>query len=210
MDRATLRLLVVTPGDGEVTRLPRLAEQSFAGGATALWVRERAFTPAVLRVLLRDLLPIARAHAAALIVSGEVALAAELGLDAVHLGFRDAPPATLRRQRPGLALPLGFSAHDPLDRQAIAAADYVTLSPVFATPAKRDLVPPLGLARFAALVEGIACPVVALGGIDVGTAADLIRAGASGVCVMRAVTQAADPRAAAAEIRAAIDAVSAP
>jgi thiamine-phosphate pyrophosphorylase len=62
---------------------------------------------------------------------------------------------------------------------------------VWATPSKADADPPIGLDGLAAICEAAGVTVVAIGGIDAGNAADCIRAGAAGVAVIRAATDAA-------------------
>jgi thiamine-phosphate pyrophosphorylase len=78
--------------------------------------------------------------------------------------------------------------------EAVAAealgADYIGAGPVWATPTKPDAGPPLGLDGLAALCAAVSRPVVAIGGIDASNAADCLAAGASGVAVVRAATDA--------------------
>lgn len=189
----------MTPGRGDVRALERLVTDALAGGATAVWLRERSLADADLE-RLADLV---RSRGGLAIVSGRPVR----GADAVHLGHRDPAPAALRAH-PGAPALVGFSAHDPLDRTAVDAADYVTLSPLFATPRKpdaEDAPRPLGLARFASLADAVGRPVVALGGIDADNARLAVEAGASGVAVLRAIAFARDPRDAAARLRAAVE-----
>ena len=84
--------------------------------------------------------------------------------------------------------------------------DYVAASPVFATPTKADVALPLGLAGLDALAKRTPLPVVAIGGIDAGNAADAIANGADGVAVVSAIMASPQPRAAARSMRAAVDA----
>ncbi len=198
-----LRLVVLTPGRGDAGKALRVAEGALAGGATAIWIRERSLAAPALCALARAVAALARRAGAFVMLSREAEIAAQEGLDAVHLGFRDEAPAALRRR--GLPLLAGFSAHDPLDGAAIAAADYVTLSPLFPTPGKHLAPAPLGLARFQQLRAAIEVPVVALGGIDAESAASALAAGADGVAVLRAVCDASDPAAAARALRARLD-----
>ncbi len=201
-----LRLVVVTPGRGERRELESLAGAAFAGGATTVWVRERSMSDLDLRDALASIGAVARDHGAFVLVSGRADLALELGLEGVHLGHLDEAPGTVRA-RYGDRLRIGFSAHDPIDAAAVAASDYVTLSPVFPTPSKAGIRDALGVDRFAAGVATIEKPVVALGGIDSGRIEAVLRAGACGIAVMRAVTEASDPAAATRALRRRIDEV---
>jgi thiamine-phosphate pyrophosphorylase len=70
---------------------------------------------------------------------------------------------------------------------------------VWETPSKTDADPAIGLDGLQEICSGITIPVVAIGGIDAGNAAECIRAGAAGVAVIRSARDAA-------ELRAALDA----
>ncbi len=79
-------------------------------------------------------------------------------------------------------------------------ADHVSISPVFATSSKLDHQTPLGLAGVCTLAGRARVPVLAIGGIHAGNAADVIRAGACGICVVSAIIAAPDPELAAREL----------
>ena len=196
IDLRALRLVCVTPGDGDFDAIRRLSDTVLAGGATGIWIRERTLSDDRLAELVAHV----RDVGGAAIVSGRVVH----GAAAVHLGVPDSRPDAVPRTS-GVAV--GFSAHDPLDADAVGASDYVTLSPLFATPAKDHTAPrrPLGLDRFGALARSAGRPVVALGGIDASNVGMAIGAGAVGVAVLRALSAASDPRAAAQALRSAVD-----
>jgi thiamine-phosphate pyrophosphorylase len=186
-----LRCIALTPGASDVTRAVDDATVALAAGATAIWLHERELDVALARTLAAELRARCSRSKTFLIVSaprGGDALEFALGCkaDAIHLGYGDPSPYAVRAIAPrGLAI--GFSAHDPLDRDAIAAADYVTLSPFAPTP-KVHPRPPLGVARFARLRATIDRPVVALGGISEHNVRAAIEAGAAGVAVRRAAS----------------------
>jgi thiamine-phosphate pyrophosphorylase len=121
-----------------------------------------------------------------LVVNDDVDAALELGCG-VHLGQND--PGAERAV--AASLPLGISARTR--REAAVAefggASYVGAGPVWATPSKRDAGEPIGLDGLRDICLSVSVPVVAIGGIDPSNAADCIRAGASGVAVVRAVAQ---------------------
>ncbi len=134
----------------------------------------------------------------------DVALAAET--DGVHLGFDALAPETARGLLPAAAR-VGVSAHDAQEVQAAAdaGAGYAHLAPIFAPLSKPATRPPLGLAALAAAC-GAVIPVLAQGGIDASNAAQALAAGAAGVAVTGAILGSDDPGAAAAALRAALDA----
>ncbi|MGH2857208.1 MAG: thiamine phosphate synthase, partial [Solirubrobacteraceae bacterium] len=138
------------------------------------------------------------AHGALLIVNDRPDLAVEIGADGVHVGQDDVAVREARRAIGGARL-VGLSTHDPEQLDAACAnpdVDYIGVGPVHATPTKpgRAAVG-LELVRYAASAATV--PFFAIGGIDAGNVAAVRAAGASRVAVVRALTQAADPEAAA-------------
>lgn len=134
----------------------------------------------------------------------DLALAA--GADGVHLGQRDMPLAEAREQV-GPDLLIGLSTHSPeqFDAALASDADELSVGPVIETPTKPGR-PAAGLdyVRYAA-AHGGAKPWFAIGGIDLDNVRDVLAAGAERIVVVRAIRDAADPRAAAAGLRAALD-----
>jgi thiamine-phosphate pyrophosphorylase len=140
------------------------------------------------------------------VVNDRVDLAIAAGADAVHLGQGDLPAAEARRQA-GPGMLIGLSTHTP-DEVAAAAeggVDYIGVGPVHATPTKpgRPAVG-TGLVSYAA-GRAPDLPFFAIGGIDAATLPAVLAAGATRVCVLRALTEAADPGRAARELRGLID-----
>ena len=134
---------------------------------------------------------------ATFVVNDDVEAAVRLGADGVHLGRTD----TGAERAVAAGLLLGTSAAGVEEARAGEAqgAGYVGAGPVWATPSKPDADPAIGLEGLAEICRAVSVPVVAIGGIDASNAADCIRAGATGVAVIRAATDAA-------RLRAAIDA----
>ena len=125
---------------------------------------------------------------ATFVVNDDVDAAITLGADGVHLGRDDsgAEKAVAR------GLMLGTSAASVAEAKAGVAlgAAYVGAGPVWETPTKPDADPAIGLDGLAEICEAVSVPVIAIGGIDAGNARDCIEAGAFGVAVVRAATDA--------------------
>ena len=173
------------------------------GGGRWVWFRDKDLHPPERRDLAARIAERVRASGGVLTVGGDADLAADLGAG-LHLGGgTDLSVIAAARQRVGAAL-VGVSAHTLRDVAAAAegGADYVTLSPVFATASKPGYGPALGLGAIAEAAR-IGILVVALGGIDTVTAAGCRRYGAAGLAVMGGLMRAADP---AAETRALLSA----
>ncbi len=182
-----------------------------AGGADWVQLRERALPASALLAWADEVAAAARAagRAVKILVNRRVDVALATEADGVHLGFDAMAPGPARALL-GAGRLVGVSAHAPGELAGAAAegADYAHLAPIFAPFSKPPERPALGLAALgAARASGL--PVLAQGGIDAARAAGAVRAGATGVAVTGAVLGAPDPRAAAAALRAALDAAAA-
>lgn len=191
-----LRLVYVVDARaaGDDARLDAL----LAAGVTALWLRMPDATGAAIHEAAVRLRATTRRHGRGLWIGDRVDVALAVGADGVQLGRRAPPPTELRRHWPGW---LGVSCHDAgeLGAARVAAADHVVLSPVYDVPGKGR---PLGVAAFAALARAHPGPVVALGGIGPEGVLPLLRAGAVGVAVRRALEGDGAPARASALARA--------
>jgi thiamine-phosphate pyrophosphorylase len=141
-------------------------------------------------------------HGALLILNDRPDLAREAGADGVHVGQDDAPVA-VARELVGDQLLIGRSTHTPAQVDAAAGVDYIGVGPVHATPTKPGRAP-VGLELVAYAAAHAAVPFFAIGGIDAGNAGIVRDAGAERIAVVRALTESADPEAAARQLRAAI------
>lgn len=137
------------------------------------------------------------------IVNDDVTIARDVDADGVHLGQRDLPIDEARRLWPTPRKRFGLSTHN--EQQATLASrlspDYIGVGPVFATPTKADPDPVLGLGRMASIIRSSIVATVALGGIDCGNLAEVLRHGARNFCVVRAVNWRPDPETAIRELQ---------
>jgi thiamine-phosphate pyrophosphorylase len=111
-------------------------------------------------------------------------------------------PLAMARSIVGRRMLIGVSAESAPDAVAAArgGADYVSASPIFATPTKTDTAPALGLEGLRAIRRAVGVPLVAIGGLHRGNVGEAIRCGADGVAVVSAIAAAADPAAAARDL----------
>lgn len=136
---------------------------------------------------------------ALLILNDRPDLVAEAAADGCHVGQDDMDLAEARALAGEDAI-VGRSTHFPDEIDAASGADYIGVGPVHATPTKPGRSPVgLELVRFAAAHAPV--PFFAIGGIDASNAAAVLAAGARRIAVVRAIAEAADPRAAAAQLR---------
>jgi thiamine-phosphate pyrophosphorylase len=194
------------PGGGEPGPLLNAA---LRGGVDVVQLREKATRSNEEIVGLAD--PFRRAadeHGALFILNDRPDLVAASGADGVHVGQDDMPVAEARGVTGPEAL-IGLSTHSPEQIQAACAAprearpDQLSIGPLWGTPTKPGRpATGLGLVEFAAREATV--PWFAIGGIDPGNVAEVAGAGATRVVVVRAIRDAHDPEAAAAELRRAL------
>ena len=186
------------PGRGHA----EVAATAIAGGATAVQLRAPELDDARLCDLGDEIAARCRAAGVLFVVNDRPAVAARIGAG-VHVGQDDDPASA--RDTIGADAVLGVSVSTP--DEALAAeregADYLGVT-VWATPTKPEAAP-RGLDGLRAVVGATSLPVVGIGGIHAGNAAEVLDAGAAGVCVVSAVGAARDPERATRELADAVD-----
>lgn len=177
------------PGSLAPAGMDRVADAVASGALCALQYRCKQADAARRLAEARTLAQLCRRHGVPLIINDDVELALEVEAAGVHLGREDGDLARARARLPGRIL--GASCYDrpELARRAIAAgADYVAFGSVFPSPTKPGAVrAPLALF---ALALGV--PKVAIGGITLQNAREVVAAGADGVAVITDLFDAPD------------------
>jgi thiamine-phosphate pyrophosphorylase len=130
-------------------------------------------------------------------------LAVRCDADGVHVGQDDMPVAQARAIV-GPERIVGLSTHTPAQVDAAAGVDYIAVGPVHATPTKPGR-PAAGIELVRHAAAHARVPWFAIGGLDPETLPAVVEAGARRAVVVRAITQAEDPRAAAAALLAALE-----
>jgi thiamine-phosphate pyrophosphorylase len=171
------------------------------GGVTCVQLREKY---AATRDFIREAIGIKDLLAAAgipLIINDRLDVALAVGADGVHLGQKDMP-LEMARTIADDRLIIGISVESVADAAAAerGGADYLGVSPIYATPTKTDTAPALGLEGLAEIRRSVKLPLVAIGGLNQDNAAAVIRSGADGIAVVSAIAAAADPEQAAKEL----------
>ena len=167
---------------GERAQLEHL-DRALDAGLRLLQLREPGMDPRSLAVFGRSVVKRAHAHGARVLVNGDAGLARDLGADGVHL--KSAQLASLA-SRPDLPL-VAASCHDAneLAQAQALGCDFAVLGPVLPTRSHPGA-PALGWTAFAALVEPLELPVLALGGLAPAHL-ELARShGAHGIAMQRA------------------------
>ena len=193
-----LRLYLVTDRPLCLGReLEWIVSEAVKGGVTMVQLREkdantREFVALGLR--LKELLaPLG----VPLIINDRIDVALAVDADGIHIGQSDMPYEIARRLLgPGKIIGLSVENIDEVIRANALDVDYIAVSPVYGTPTKTDTAEPFGLEGLRRAVELTRHPVVAIGGMNERTAADVFAAGADGIAVVSAICSAPDPAAA--------------
>ncbi|MDX9896188.1 MAG: thiamine phosphate synthase [Desulfofustis sp.] len=171
------------------------------GGVCCVQLREKECSTREFLREAKELMALLQPRNIPLIINDRLDIALAVGAAGVHLGQNDLPLREARHLG-GDRLIIGVSAESIEDAMEAEAegADYLGLSPVFATATKKDHAPPLGLSGVAAIRARTGLPLVAIGGINAVNGAAVLAAGADGIAVVSAIVAAADPTHAAREL----------
>ena len=170
------------------------------GGVDIVQIREKGLFDGALLRALELAREVTSKLGVPLVVNDRPDLAVLCGADFVHLGQDDLPVAAVRGL--GLGLRIGLSTHAPAEIDG-ADAEYIGVGPLFATPTKAGR-PAVGLELVRYAAAHARQPWFAIGGIDRTNVAEVVAAGAARIAVVRAIGDAADPEAAARELRLAL------
>jgi thiamine-phosphate pyrophosphorylase len=187
-------------GDGpDCAAIREKIQMAIEAGADWVQIREKDLPGRELAGLLRSSVAAGRERTISrVIVNDRLDVALAAGAAGVHLGreslnARDVVPWCRRGNAPAEFL-IGVSCHSLEEaREAESAgASYIFFGPVFDTPSKRGLGAPQGAARLAEICRSVRIPVIAIGGVDEGNAAECLRAGAAGIAAIRMFQDARD------------------
>jgi len=185
-----------------------VVEAALAAGAPVIQVRvEDQVTDREAYELASRVMAACRRYRATCLVNDRLHVALAVGAAGGHVGADDLPVDAARRVLGPTAI-LGATCREPAGATAAVAAgaSYLGVGPAYPTATKTGLPDALGPAGVAAVAAAVPqTPVIAIGGITADWVAPLLAAGAYGVAVVGAVSAAADPRAATAELLAALD-----
>jgi thiamine-phosphate pyrophosphorylase len=188
--------------------LPDLLRGAIAGGVDIVQVRDKYLPDDELVGLANAARALCERLGSLLIVNDRPWVAQETGADGVHVGQDDMPVADVR-ELVGPEMLIGLSTHARAEIDAVdpSIVDYIGVGPVHETPTKPGR-PAVGLELIRHAAAHAPVPFFAIGGLDEGNLAEAVAAGASRVCVLRAISDAEDPERAARGLRALLDADS--
>lgn len=198
------RLYLCTDARSAQGDLADFLEAVFAGGVDIVQIRQKNMPAEEELTALEIARGVATRYQGLVCVNDSPRLAGTFGADVLHLGQTDGSSTDARRHLHPWAL-LGRSTHTPDQSDAAIADDevgYFCVGPVYATSTKPDYDPVgLDLVRYATRVapptEPASKPWFAIGGVNAKTVEEVVAAGARRICVVRPITEADDPQAAA-------------
>ena len=178
-----------------------LAEHALAAGAPVVQLRIKGCSDREVYDMGLRLMAACARHGATCIVNDRVDIALAIGAHGTHLGADDLPVAAVRRVA-GSSHLIGGTSRDPVHAARLVSdgADYLGVGPAFHTSTKDGLPTPLGPSGVGAVAHAVGVPVIAIGGITVDAVPTLLAAGAYGVAVVGAVSDASDPARATADL----------
>lgn len=190
---------------GRSTR--EIVEAAIEGGIDAIQLREKDTTARSRYELGRDLRELTSEADVPLVVNDRVDIAQAIEADGVHVGQEDLP-VEVARSILGPDAIVGCSASTVEEAEAAVAegADYLGVGSVYGTTSKdvREDRDGIGLDRIGKIADAVDVPIVGIGGITPENAGPVAEAGADGVAVISAITEADDPAGATAALGEAV------
>jgi thiamine-phosphate pyrophosphorylase len=164
--------------------------EALQAGVRLIQLREKDLDTRSLLTLAAELLTLTRSYNASLLINDRVDVAKAIGADGVHLPANSLPLPVTRRILGPKAL-IGASAHT--SQEVLAAeeqgADFIVLGPIYDTPSKRELGPPLGVQIMAEIKRRCHKPLYGIGGLTPARVAEVREAGAYGVAVISSILE---------------------
>src|SRR5688572_11955964 len=180
-----------------------LAGELCDGGSDLIQLRAKDWPTEKIEEVARIVAPILRANGVRLVINDHLQIAERVGADICHLGqedFFDAGHQHVSQLKTTVGVGLSTHAPEQAGKAVRAGAEYVAIGPVYPTGTKPAAKPvTLEYVRWAA--ENVRIPWFAIGGINLNTIDEVMAAGATRVCVVSAILNSADVKAACAEFK---------
>jgi len=179
-----------------------IARLALEGGADVIQLRDKEMEGRKLLGHALQIRKLTRKTGALFIVNDRLDIALASKADGIHLGQEDMPVRAARKLCPKRFI-IGVTAHDVAEsvRAEKEGADYIGLSPIFQTGSKSDAGTACGVAMIRNVKAKVWIPVVAIGGISLSNAREVLDAGADGLAVISAVVSHKDVTGAARRLK---------
>lgn len=178
--------------------LTDIVSEAIAGGVTMVQLREKDASSAEFYRKALEIKKITKAANIPLIINDRLDIALAIDADGLHIGQSDLPYPVARKL-------LGYDKIIGLSVETIEQAkeannldvDYIGISPIFGTPSKTDTFSTFGIEGIKEVASFTKHPSVAIGGINLSNAKEIIEAGADGIAVISAIIADENPKKAA-------------
>lgn len=190
-----LRLYLVTDRPLSLGRdIDWIVEEAVKGGATMVQLREKDCSTREFIELAAKLKETLKPLGIPLLINDRIDVALAVDADGVHIGQSDMPYKTARALL-GPDKIIGLSVENMEDIRVANEldVDYVGISPVYSTHTKTDTAAPFGLEGLREAVKLSVHPTVAIGGMNMKTAKDVMACGTDGIAVVSAIVSADSP-----------------
>ena len=205
---ARARLYFVCDAGNDRGALAELLDAALRGGVDLIQLRDKEADDDALLAFAEIFREASARHDALFVLNDRPDLVDAIGADGVHVGQDDAA-VERARELAGPEAIVGLSSHGPDQLAAAEAAsgasrpDHLSVGPVWPTPTKPGR-PAAGLEYVRHAAAHATLPWFAIGGIDTDNLGEVLTAGAERAVVVRAIRDAANPEAVAAELREAL------
>ena len=179
-----------------------IVEAAVRGGVTCVQLREKKSGTGEFIELALSIHNFLKKKRIPLIINDRIDVALAVKAEGVHLGQSDMPLSFARSiVRDSMIIGISAESFQDAVEAEKGGADYIGVSPIFATPTKTDTAEPLGLSGLTRIRQAVKIPLVGIGGLNINNAGDVIRCGGDGVAVVSAIVSAYDPEKAARELK---------
>jgi len=184
----------------------QIVEAALCGGVTCVQLREKTCSTREFITQALSIKDHLKRHNVPIIINDRVDIAQAVNADGVHLGQSDMPIETAKAILKDSMI-IGISAESLEDavQGEKDGADYIGVSPIYATPTKTDAASPLGLEGLREIRKSVKIPLVGIGGLNRENAGEVINNGADGVAVVSAIVAADNPEKVARELKKIIE-----
>ncbi len=164
-----------------------VVEAAFKGGVKDLQLREKYMPLEMLHPLAVVLSQMAKRYGARLYINDRVDVALMVGADGVHLPEGGMPPNEVKACYPHLLVGVSTHSLDSAKQAEQDGADFITFSPIYDTPSKKEYGPPQGIDALKEVCDAVNLPVLALGGINLENIPEVRKQGAHGAALIRGI-----------------------
>ena len=194
MNKIDLSLYLVTDNSNDEEKFLNTIEEAIKGGVSVVQIREKTADTLDFYNLALKVKEITTNYNIPLIINDRVDVALAIDADGVHVGQSDMPCDVTRKLiGPDKILGISAATIDEAKKAESDGADYIGTGAVFPTSTKDDA-PSVTKQELKEIVESINIPVVAIGGINLENACELIDTGIAGLSVVSAIMSSDNPK----------------